>query len=243
MRSDIYSQKAWVDKFISRKPVDEADAERTDKIIDMIPSDVTTVLDIGIGGGYIYRRLKDRGGLRCFGIDISLDLIKMAEDGSLCVSDAGSLPFKNGEFDLVVAADVLEHIKEEFFRDAASEMIRVSKKYILINSPYKDAIDWPVSLCGVCRKEFNIYGHVRMVDMALIKRIFPGDKFRMLKTEIFGKKRDARPAFLVRIARRHGRIYSAEGAVCPDCSSSVISQPPRNAVQSIFGKAVCGIFF
>ena len=242
MPTDIYSQKVWVDKFIPKEPADNADEERVGKILDMIPTEARTVLDIGIGGGYIYRRLKDRNALRCFGLDISFDLVKLAGGTGLCVGDAASLPFKDGQFDLVLAADVLEHIKDKSFEDAVSEVVRVSNRYILINSPYKDTVDWPVSLCGVCKKEFNIYGHMRMIDMKLIKRVFPGNKFDVLKAEVIGKKRDRRPSFLVRLARRYGRVYSAEGAICPHCLNFVIAQPPRNVLQDIFGKTICAIF-
>ena len=52
MNANIYNQKAWIDRFIYREPADAADEARVAKIVDMIPGDVTTVLDAGVGGSF-----------------------------------------------------------------------------------------------------------------------------------------------------------------------------------------------
>lgn len=242
MQDSIYLKKNWSDKFIYRAPEEPWDAERVQRILAMIPSDVRTVLDVGTGSGYIYKELKKKG-LDCAGIEISRDLANMLGDPKVCVADARAIPFGSGGFDLVLAADVLEHIQEGSFPDTVSELVRVAKKYILVNSPYKDAIDWPVSLCTKCGREFNIYGHMRVVDMALIKRYFPEESFEFLTVRTFGSKRQPRPSAMVRLARRWGRVYSKEGTVCPHCFDTSPGHLARTVAQEFFGKAVCAIFF
>ncbi|MBU0605493.1 MAG: class I SAM-dependent methyltransferase [Candidatus Omnitrophica bacterium] len=243
MKTDIYSQKAWVDKFISRCPADDSDAERVRKIVEMIPVDVSTVLDVGIGGGYIYKELRKKKSLRCAGIDLSLELVKRLDEPAICVGDAGEIPFRSEHFDLVLAADLLEHIKDEFFKQTVSEIKRVSRKYILINSPYKDAIDWPVALCDRCNGEFNVYGHMQVIDTGLIRRAFPKEEFDVVISEIFGRKRSTRPAPLVYIARRFGKVYSEEGAVCPYCFNISIRPPDRNFAEVLIGRMMAATFF
>jgi SAM-dependent methyltransferase len=243
MADNIYTRKAWVDRFIHQEPADGPDEERVRKIVDAMPEDVKMVLDVGLGGGYIYRELRKKNGIRCFGIDVSAGLVARLKAPGACVADAAKLPFGKGRFDLVLAADLLEHIRDEHFEAAIDELKRVSRRYILINSPYKDAIDWPVALCNRCNKEFNVYGHVRVVDMALIRRHFPAKAYDIMVMEVFGRKRDARPATIVHAARRFGKLYSDEGAICPHCYNDSVSIPPRNAVEVFFGKACAATFF
>lgn len=68
------------------------------------------------------------------GVDIRFDKIKnplLLKVRAL----ATNLPFKNDEFDVVVAVDVLEHIERDKRKQALHEMVRVVKKFIIINSP------------------------------------------------------------------------------------------------------------
>ena len=241
--NSVYNTKYWTEKFISAGPSDRYDEERVDMIMDIIPADVRSVLDAGVGGGYIFRRLKERKGLISFGFDISLEMLKKSKDGRVCACDIKKIPFKDRAFDLVVAADIIEHIDMDAFDESISELARVAKDYILINSPYKDAVNWPVSLCDKCKREFNIYGHMRSVDMKLIRESFRGKAFKVLRSGVIGRKRDPRPAPLVYIARKLGKAYSKEGAICPYCFNPSITAPERNAFEMFFSKVVSSIFF
>jgi SAM-dependent methyltransferase len=242
MPDNIYGRSAWVDKFMFSEPHSPYDEERVAGIAGMVPQGVGTVLDVGIGGGYIYKRLEREKPVKCYGLDISFELARRLEGLRVCVGDAGALPFRDGQFDLVLAADVIEHIGEGSFGTVISEIARVSKEYIIINSPYKDSIHWPVSLCGRCRKEFNIYGHMRRIDMALIRRAFPKEDFEILKTELSGPRRGLRPRPLVYAARRWGKVYSEEGTVCPHCYNTGITGPERSPARRCMGGAVCALF-
>jgi len=239
MQNSVYNTKAWVDNFYlaDSHPFSE---KRLNRISGMIPPDVETVLDIGIGNGYIYENLK--GKYRYFGIDISLEMAGRLKDGNVSVGDVKELPFNDEGFDLVLAADLIEHINERFFAQSISEIKRVAKKYILITSPYKDAISWPVSLCNSCGREFNIYGHLRSIDIKLIKELFPQGRFDILKVETSDEKRDWRPRALVRIARKRGKVYSKEVAVCPYCFNKSAGCPRRNFFERLFGNAMNAMF-
>jgi len=240
MANDIYNQEPWVDKFILKRDDDLCDRDRLRRLREMIPSDVKTVLEVGAGDGRILRELGKAGALKCFGVDVSMEAARRVKGAGVCVCDAGKIPFKDGEFDLILAADLLEHIKEESLGQTVSEITRVSKKYILINSPYKDIIAWPVSLCNACGREFNVYGHLRSIDMRLINRFFPKDKFDVLKRYTFGTKRNVKPLIFISLARRFGKAYSSEGVICPYCLNRSISAPARNAIEVFMGKVMYG---
>ncbi|MCX5677992.1 MAG: class I SAM-dependent methyltransferase [Candidatus Omnitrophica bacterium] len=243
MGDNIYSRKEWVERFVHPSPADSFDEERLRNIVGAIPEDARAILDVGLGGGFIFGELKRKNGVRCFGIDLSPELVGRLKDPRVCVADAKNIPFKDRQFDLVLAADILEHLKDEYFDESVSELKRVSRKYILINSPFKDAIDWPVALCNKCNREFNVYGHIRAVNEKLINRLFPKAEFDIVNMKVFGKRRDARPSAVVRAARKLGKVYSAEGALCPYCFNDSIERPSRNAIEACFGKVSAAIFF
>lgn len=52
------------------------------------------------------------------------------------VADVRNLPFKNNEFECVVAFEILEHLPYSDFNTALREIHRVSAKYAIISLPY-----------------------------------------------------------------------------------------------------------
>src|SRR5947209_3586274 len=93
--------------------------EVRDTILAMIPVDARRILDAGCGNGAITNHLPaDR---HIEGCDIS----KAALAHVRCptkIADLTDLPFSDGEFDLVLATDVLEHIPETTYARALSEL-------------------------------------------------------------------------------------------------------------------------
>ena len=70
------------------------------------------VCDIGVGKGMLFELLRGAEPARLVGVDISMPyLTRFVDNGdaTLVVANAENLPFRE-EFDLVVAADVLEHV-------------------------------------------------------------------------------------------------------------------------------------
>ncbi len=86
------------------------------------------VLDIGAGTGRLVRELKDRGA-EVVAADISekmLDVLgKKFPDIETVVCDMKNLPFKDEEFDLVIATFVIVHIRD--LTPAFDEVYRVLK--------------------------------------------------------------------------------------------------------------------
>ncbi len=98
---------------------------------------VQSVLDIGSGTGRALRHIKKaRPATRVLGIEPVAELRDVAYANGiardeLVEGDATRLPFKDGEFDLVCEFGVLHHIRNP--ADAVREMLRVSRKAILIS--------------------------------------------------------------------------------------------------------------
>ncbi|MEK7559254.1 MAG: class I SAM-dependent methyltransferase [Patescibacteria group bacterium] len=97
-----------------------------------------TVLDVGCGEGFTLNRLSEEGiGKKLEGVDFQEKAIeigkKLHPDLTLKQGDIYKLEYKNNSFDLVMATEVLEHLKDPL--KGLKELIRVSRKYILLSVP------------------------------------------------------------------------------------------------------------
>ena len=84
------------------------------------------ILDVGCGTGALLRELGDYGNVQ--GLDFSPRAVSFCKERGLLNVEQGSateIRYENKTFDLVLALDVLEHIKDD--RKALSEINRVLK--------------------------------------------------------------------------------------------------------------------
>jgi len=86
------------------------------------------VLEIGIGNGLVSNYLRTRQ-VRVTTLDIDENLKPDI------VASVLNIPLKDNSFDLVLAAEVLEHLPFEDFTTALKEIKRVTKKYAVITLP------------------------------------------------------------------------------------------------------------
>ncbi len=97
--------------------------------------DFSTVLDVGCGSGIYIKKLKELG-LDVKGIDFSPNQIKNCETffnlkKDVKVGSILEIEYKNNSFDLVFSMGT--HLLVEDISQAINELVRVSKKYIVID--------------------------------------------------------------------------------------------------------------
>lgn len=101
-------------------------------MIDSLDGD--HILDVGCGEGFVINFLKNKN---IIGIDISEGALTIAKiknpENRILVGDIHNLPFQKDEFDIVVAAEILEHMTKP--EKAIDEIIRVSKRYCIFSVP------------------------------------------------------------------------------------------------------------
>lgn len=87
------------------------------------------ILDLGCGKGRFCKIIKNSGFINIVGVDPSVELVKAAKlnnkDIKFIEASATSLSFHDGEFDILVCIEVLEHIPDT--EKAIKEMSRVLK--------------------------------------------------------------------------------------------------------------------
>ncbi len=106
------------------------------------------VLEVGSGSKGITRFFKHQ----IIGVDLEFQDYKNKYLNEVQIYPNKKYPFKDNEFDVVVAVDVIEHIPRKERKRVLKEMLRVSKKYIMITCPFtisrwdkKVLVNWPKS--------------------------------------------------------------------------------------------------
>ncbi|MCA9178827.1 MAG: class I SAM-dependent methyltransferase [Planctomycetales bacterium] len=92
-----------------------------------------SVLDIGCSSGGSLPLLGSEG-VATVGVDVSMEAVAKASNLGRDVrhASATALPFEDASFDLVVSADVFEHLHEDDAQAAAHEAVRVARRHIFM---------------------------------------------------------------------------------------------------------------
>ncbi len=193
-------------------------AEKIDVLIHCIPEDVRVIVDIGCGDGAITNVLPEK--YVAIGVDRSQEVLKHLLANAAVVSSAECLPFKDGCADLVLSSELLEHLPDELFLKAISEIKRISSKYVLIAVPNEEKLRKRYTKCNACGFELHIYCHLRTFSLSKLARYFNGHtiKYFTFCGELEGKSLDIISYLKNKLANSYFFVRE-ESVLCPNCGN------------------------
>jgi SAM-dependent methyltransferase len=219
-KDEYYEQSALWGRSISSE-----DEDRIKEIMQLIPKGVHEILDAGCGDGILTNRLIGKF-KKIVGIDSSEGAMQHVKAHKICCS-IDDIPFGNGEFDLTICAEVLEHLPEVIYVKTKDELQRVSNKYIIVSVPYSEQIEKNCVKCKDCGCIYNAWRHMRSFNVKTIESLFT--HFRLEKIVFCGNLYRSHNIFLLRAKRLFGGGYiSSPTAICPQCGSSQCFRSKRN---------------
>jgi len=128
----MYDEKYYKERLPEKKEIVEDDVSFIKTL------NVKTILEVGCAKGLLLVSLK-KNGFYVDGIDISDDFVK---NSYLKIKKADICDYKSKKkYDLVICFEILEHISKEKLKTACRNVSDLSKKFILIHSPWKKEKD------------------------------------------------------------------------------------------------------
>lgn len=208
-----------------------AELARTGDLMALLPPGLQRALDVGARDGHLSRLLADR-----LPQVVALDLEQPQIDDARieCVKgDATALAFQSGEFDLVLCAEVLEHLPGSTLERACAELARVSGQYLLIGVPYRQDLRIGRSTCQHCGAKNPPWGHVNSFDEQRLCALFPG--YTIAEISYVGKSSAATNALATLLMDLAGNPYGTyvqeEG--CVECGEPLGKPPARTVLQRV----------
>jgi len=155
------------------------DRQRIATLAEKIPLDARTLIDVGCGNGLFLKHLNDMRE-SCFerlcGADRSMAALAWVETEKV-QAGVESLPFSEGEFDIVSCMEVLEHLPQTIYISALNELSRIARRYILISVPHNENLRMSLTECEKCCCRFNPNYHLRAFRESTIKNLFTDKGF------------------------------------------------------------------
>lgn len=193
------------------------DRERAQFIEARIPNDVRTICDVGCGSGVVTTRLKDK--YQVTGLELTAaGVAKVRQMGVSCVQGSiEALPFKDREFDLVLASEVIEHLDQRILPKGLCELARVASKYILLTVPNRDHLAFLRYECPHCKTQSVPWGHVNSFSTQSMAGLFDGYHLSEVVTFGFRIPDGCNPLTRLLFWARWLGNPLGKGMVCPVC--------------------------
>ncbi len=197
--------------------------QRFRETFDILPDGAGTVLEIGFNDMRMSRLLGER--YEVYGIDLPrlVDKGAQSEYGfRLSFASIEKLPFPDNSFDLVVCAQVLEHLPEAVLEKGVRELARVARRWVFVSVPYRQRVWNENYKCTHCGFIGHCMEHLHYFDEPRLLSLFPGWHSQCL--ELVGSQRGYAPDMLYRLANKLGNSWSTLHWKCTNCQQEPGSQ-------------------
>jgi hypothetical protein len=205
--------------------------ERIAGLLKLAPEKGGVALDIGTRDGFLAKILADR-----FEKVVALDLERPIVDHPRveCVKgDATNLDFKDRSFDLVICAEVLEHIPSQLLSSAGREIARVTAGSAIIGVPNRQDLRVDCTTCRSCGGINPPWGHVNSFSDKELAMLFPD--LEVTAKEYVGTTRAATNAMSTALTRFAGNPFGTYGQEepCIHCGAKLLPPTQRTLLQQM----------
>jgi len=207
----------------------ELDRARIADLLDLSQCEGDSAIDVGTRDDHLACLLADRFA-SVTALDLEMPLVPDARV-ACAAGDVRRLRMPDNAFDLVICAEVLEHIPPADLSSACNELARITRRHLLIGVPYRQDTRLARTTCSACGECNPPWGHVNRFDEHRLRQLFTGlDVAR----ETFVGRTDASTnfvaSFLMNLA---GNPYGTYGQdePCTSCGAALREAPPRAAHQ------------
>lgn len=198
-------------------------AEVLADLLHAIPPDARSIIDIGCGNGLITNALP--GQMRVVGLDSSPAALRsVAREPTL--GDATCLAFPDRSFDVAMANDVIEHLREPAARQVVDELSRVAARMVIVTVPFMEDLHGAAARCARCGIMFHLNHHRRAYDLFSGRTLPVGDGWTMAAQILTGDvwHRESPPIPML-AAHRGVRLAGRPGAICAGCGCAALTPP------------------
>ena len=140
----------------------------------LVGGDGGTLLDVGVGDGYLELLAQDRG-WKVRAIDPDAPAVdRLRQQGIDAVAGSiAALPFASEEFDVVITSEVLEHLTSNERQRGLAEVARVLKPggYLIGSVPYREDLQMNTDVCPNCQHVFHRWGHTTSFDLDDVRKL------------------------------------------------------------------------
>jgi 2-polyprenyl-3-methyl-5-hydroxy-6-metoxy-1,4-benzoquinol methylase len=199
--------------------------KRAKKVINLIPDDVKSVLDIGCGNGIVTNMIR-----KSFVVGLDFAKIPLSQvKTSVIQASIDRLPIKSKKFDLIILTEVLEHLDDEIYIKAIEEIKRLKANYLLITVPYNENVELGLCKCSVCGNLFNASHHYRKFDNSWFNREFSEYGLEKIEYASYGTPPNEK---LVKLKYKFDVYSYSDVAVCNKCGNRPIR--PNKILRYLF---------
>jgi SAM-dependent methyltransferase len=156
-------------------------------VLDLIPADARSLIDVGCGNGAFVHFVADSG--REFdelhATDRSATALSRVRISKTPAS-IDDLPFADSAFDAVTCLEVIEHLPLGIYEKALANICRIARKYVIIGVPFEEDIEADLVRCPSCTGRFNPDYHLRRYTQATLDTLLSPHNFKPVRKVLNG---------------------------------------------------------